>query len=192
MAPSKEEILAKLAGGDFEALVREPESDWRECKQSPYQLSTDKHKLELAKDVAGLANAAGGLLLIGFATARDATHGVDRVSHVSSFPLARLDEAQYASVIRDWTWPALNPVLTKYAAPDGDRGVVCIEVPMLAAADRPVLVTKTPLDEKRTEVLFGYFERKQANVRSYDVSRLQSRTRLLMLPSSPSSELKLC
>jgi hypothetical protein len=94
MAQSKEEILAKLAGGDFEALVREPESDWLECKRSPYQLSTDKHKLELAKDVAGLANAAGGLLLIGFATARDATHDVDRVSHVSSFPLARLDEAQ--------------------------------------------------------------------------------------------------
>jgi hypothetical protein len=90
MSLSKDDVMEKLASKEFDALVGELESDWLECKQSPYRLETDRQKLELAKDIAGLANAAGGLLLLGFATAKDPTHGADRIAEVKPFPLRRL------------------------------------------------------------------------------------------------------
>ena len=68
MALSQAELLLLLADGKFDALIGEFESEWLECKSSPYQLEHDGQKLELAKDISGLANAEGGVLLLGFST----------------------------------------------------------------------------------------------------------------------------
>jgi hypothetical protein len=178
MALSKDEVVAKLAAKEFSALIGELENEWLECKQFPYQLDTDRQKLELAKDVSGLANASGGLLLIGFATGKDVTHGADRIDEAKPFPLQTFDAAQYVDIIRAWTQPALSVTVEIHPSEDTDKGYCCIVVPAVSAADRPVLVAKTLVDDdKRTGVVFGYCERKQGNVQHYDVARLQSALR---------------
>src|SRR5450631_1036004 len=178
MPLSKKDLLDRLAAGDFNALVGEFESDWLECKQAPYQLVTDRHKLELAKDVSGLANAAGGTLLIGFATGKDAAHRADRIDDVKPFPVRDFDTSQYADIVRDWTYPSLSVTVDIYPGADPSRGVAAISVPVLSPAERPILVVKSLLDDdKRTDLLVGYFERKQATVLHYDAARLQATMR---------------
>lgn len=65
------EVLEKLAAKDFEGLIGLWESVWLEAKESPYILDAPKQKLELAKDVSALANSIGGIIVLGFDTARD-------------------------------------------------------------------------------------------------------------------------
>lgn len=63
-----------LKSGHFNELIGTVEDEHLECKAAPYQLQSEHQKQELAKDVAGLANAGGGIILIGVRTERDPTH----------------------------------------------------------------------------------------------------------------------
>ncbi|MEO8674811.1 MAG: hypothetical protein ABI569_04480 [Casimicrobiaceae bacterium] len=82
MALSRAEILKLLGRRNFDALVGEFEGESLECKRDPYLLSNEEQRLELAKDVSASANGGGGLLLIGFSTSKDETHGDDRIEAV--------------------------------------------------------------------------------------------------------------
>jgi len=86
-----EQILAALGSGSFDSLVGEFETSQLECKRQPYDLASEEQKLELAKDVSALANAAGGLLVIGYSTVRDEAHQEDRIDRCRPFPLDRFD-----------------------------------------------------------------------------------------------------
>jgi predicted HTH transcriptional regulator len=59
------EVLKKLTAKQFDALIGTPEGAWLDAKESPYVLETPKQKLKLAKDVASLANAVGGIIVLG-------------------------------------------------------------------------------------------------------------------------------
>lgn len=60
-------IEAGYPGG----LIGLVEGDWLEAKSQPWNLDADFGKIELAQDVARLANAAGGVIVIGAATRKD-------------------------------------------------------------------------------------------------------------------------
>jgi predicted HTH transcriptional regulator len=62
-----------LASADYMSFVDAVETEHIEFKSEPYRLENDLQKQELAKDVSGLANAGGGVILIGFKTTKDAT-----------------------------------------------------------------------------------------------------------------------
>jgi hypothetical protein len=64
------EILAALTAGTFAALLGTSEDDAVECKAAPYRTGDERECIELAKDISGLANANGGLILIGARTQR--------------------------------------------------------------------------------------------------------------------------
>ena len=68
---TRDEALAVLAGGDFEQFIGVPEGLEVEFKAEPYQIEHDSQRFELAKDVSALANAVGGVIVIGARTARD-------------------------------------------------------------------------------------------------------------------------
>jgi hypothetical protein len=81
LAQSVSTTVSELAGGaDPEAvvnvieagypsgLVGAKEGEWLEAKSQPWDLDTDFGKIELAQDVARLANAAGGVIVVGAAT----------------------------------------------------------------------------------------------------------------------------
>ena len=177
MTLSISEVLQRLAEGDFASIVGQFASQWLECKRSPYVLSNEGQRLELAKDVSALANASGGLILLGVSTKKDETHGSDVIDTVSPVVLAQFNEAQYRHVIAGWTWPRFTGVVIRVhpELPRKTHGVVSIEVAECPASDRPTLVCKTILnDDRRADIVFGYCERKQAGVTHHDHSRLHS------------------
>lgn len=175
MALTQDRILELLGSGEFDQLVGEFESETLEVKGQPYRLASDENKMELAKDVSGLANASGGLLLVGFETRTNATHGEDQIVRVRAFPLSQFDKDQHSQVIASWLWPPVEDVevLLFPASTDPDKAVAAIVVPAAREADKPILLSKTILDTpRRVELVFGYCERKQARVTHYDISRL--------------------
>ena len=64
-----DDIIRFLQDGQFDALIGRAEDAFLEFKGSPYQLAVNEQRQELAKDVSALANANGGIILIGFRTA---------------------------------------------------------------------------------------------------------------------------
>ncbi|NOT96228.1 MAG: ATP-binding protein, partial [Nitrospira sp.] len=65
---SLEDVQQILESGEFDSLIGTQEDDHLECKGEPYQLDINHAKLEFAKDVSALANAKGGIILIGVRT----------------------------------------------------------------------------------------------------------------------------
>jgi len=105
MTQAVDQVRAILESGDFSPLIGRFEDQHIECKGQPYRLESEEQKLELAKDVSALANADGGLILIGVAATRDPAHGQDQITAVRPFELARFDQDRYQKVIGDWLWP---------------------------------------------------------------------------------------
>jgi hypothetical protein len=140
-----DEVLAILADGDFEPIVGVAEDDLLEFKTSPYRLEEARQGFELAKDVASLANAAnGGIVVIGFETERDEATATDTVARASPFARGLLDEAQYLDKIRQLIHPLVIGVRVEFkpSAEDADRGVAVIVVPAQAEDQKYFLVAK--------------------------------------------------
>ena len=177
MSLNQGKIREILSSGDFTTFEGEFEFEQLECKRQPYRLNLDKEKLELAKDVSALANAKGGVILVGCATTRDPAHGEDRIERTRAFKKELFDPVSYQQVLENWLCPSLHGLEIKWfpSASDAAKGIAAIFVPAAEGPDRPVLVTKTILDSsRRTELLFGYCERKQARVIHHNVQRLQT------------------
>jgi hypothetical protein len=170
-------VKVALETQDFAALIGEFENEWLECKGQPYDLSRDDQKLELAKDVSGLANAAGGLLILGYSTIRSDKHGEDQINELRAFPEERFLQAQYESVLASWIYPPLDGLkFERIAVPSKpDCIVVCINIPKAMGSNSPALVLKTIFESSRkVETLVGYFVRKQSHVAHYDAKRIQA------------------
>jgi hypothetical protein len=170
-------VISELQNGRFDELVGEFENEWLECKGQPYDLTREDQKLELAKDITGLANAGGGLLLLGYSTKRSDIHGEDQIHEVRAFPDDRFNQSQYDSAIKSWIYPPIDGLeLIKFTVSlDPIYIIVCIKVPKVVGPNSPALVAKTMLDSNRKiENLVGYFVRKQSHVAHYDIKRIQA------------------
>jgi hypothetical protein len=165
------EVLEKLAAKEFDALVGVSESAWLDAKESPYFLDGLKQKLELAKDVSALANSIGGIIVLGFDTARDALTAGERISEVKPFPLDIVNSDRCRKVIQEYVHPPLDVEITLYEAADG-KGVAAIVVH--EGSSKPYIVSKMIDESGRTiGAHFGYFERKQDVIPSITVERIQ-------------------
>ena len=126
-------LNGKLAGDlsqdDLMQLIedRRPEDRYLDYKRDPYG-KTDADKRELLKDVVGLANASGGVILIGIEE--------DKSSVAVALPGVDLDPDQkdpmerYERTIRDGIEPRLTGVVIQ-RLPVGESGkaVIAIGVP---------------------------------------------------------------
>ncbi|MEU0030859.1 hypothetical protein [Streptomyces sp. NPDC006335] len=89
-ADSMVQLVSYLAEQQPREILGTPESEWVDFKsvppEGPYDLSTDKGKFELAKDVAAFSNALGGLIVCGFKARKKQTelHEVAERSHPST------------------------------------------------------------------------------------------------------------
>jgi hypothetical protein len=90
---------------------------WLDAKQSPYVLENSKQKLEFAKDVSALANAAGGVILLGFDTERHATTSGEHISKICPFPLTMANPDRYAKVLAS----SVHPPSRRTRSPPGGR-----------------------------------------------------------------------
>jgi hypothetical protein len=174
---SPAEILAILENGNFHELVGVVEDECLEFKGEPYILKRDYPKLELAKDVSGLANTPnGGLILIGVRTERVDTHIGDEIVEVRPIPKNLIDRKQYHDILKQWIYPEVSGVEVKWfpSPDDAERGLAVIIIPRQTPTSQPFLLTRTMTDTgKRTELVFGYVERRRAHVQPRTVHELQ-------------------
>ena len=173
---SAEAALELLRQGRFAELVGWFEAQNLECKREPYRLDLVDQKFELAKDVSALANAGGGILLMGVATSKSASHSDDRIENMAPFLKTLFDADRYRQVIGAWTWPSLDDIqIEVFDVPSDDtRMMAALLVPAVAPQNGPVLVTST-LNQagRRVELVFGLFERKRSHVAHMDARQLQ-------------------
>lgn len=124
LTPQKiREILESKAYHDLVGVV---ETDEVEFKQEPYQVDKDSpikdsQKQELAKDVTGLANSKGGVIVIGVKTEKNPSMPHDQVVKVSPFPISGDLEQQYRSILKDWVFPAIKTEIKIYPVEESSQ-----------------------------------------------------------------------
>src|SRR5260370_41826673 len=106
-----QKVLDKLAAGEFNALIGIAESVWLDAKECPYVLDTMKQKLEIAKDVSALANAVGGIIVLGFDTTRNPLTSGEHISEVRRFPICMVDPDRYRKIVHEYIYPPLDVVV---------------------------------------------------------------------------------
>jgi hypothetical protein len=141
---TREDVLAILEAGDFDALLGTPEALEIEYKGQPYQLDTEGQKFELAKDVSAFANAAGGVLVIGIRTETDDQSAVDVAAEVRPFARALVDVQHYQDTLSARIYPSMRDINVRFhpMAADPNRGVIAIDVPLQQEIDRYFLVQR--------------------------------------------------
>ncbi|MFF4055603.1 helix-turn-helix domain-containing protein [Streptomyces sp. NPDC001668] len=149
-ADSRVQLVSYLAVQQPYEIVGTPESEWVDFKsvppEGPYDLSTDKGKFELAKDVAAFSNAGGGLIVCGFKAKKKQTELYEVAEKVTPFDKKVVDSTKYKDVITEYVRPLLQVKFFWYDHPEGDPEAsghyFVIEVPALPEADRWAMVTR--------------------------------------------------
>lgn len=163
-----------LASHDYDAFLDAVETGHLEFKGEPYRLDQELQKQELAKDVSAMANARGGAILIGFKTTKDPVVLGDFVTAVRPIPSNQFDAEQYHGVIREWIYPSPAVTIEWFPVPP-DRGVVFIDVGAGEPEHLPHLLKRTVSDDgKRSEVVFGYVERRQGSIPPSSVQQIHA------------------
>src|ERR1039458_1780256 len=98
-------ILALLRGQTFDELIGLVEDDRVEAKGQPYRIEKDRGRLELAKDVASLAERRGGVILIGAETEKSPTHRGDEIRRLHPMSQSLIGRDQYHSILGSWVYP---------------------------------------------------------------------------------------
>jgi hypothetical protein len=159
---------------DFQSFLDVVESEHLEFKSEPYRLDQDLQKQELAKDISALANAGGGAILLGFKTTKSTTILGDVVEAIRPIPDDKFDADQYSGVIKDWVYPPPVVQLQWFPTETG-KGIALLEVAAGGTEHRPYLIKRVVSDDgRRSEVVFGYVERRQVAVPPTSVQQIHA------------------
>jgi hypothetical protein len=174
------EVLTILQSGAFDALKGTVEDGQIEFKGSPYQLSSDTSKCELAKDVSALANSEGGVIVLGVRTSQDQLSPVEYVDDCRPFDQVLFKADQYRKILDDWICPAAVSVEVSWfpsISPAG-KGLAAIIVPAGLSENKPYLVARLiDNDGKVRGTQFGYYERVQDRVPATSVEIIRGYVR---------------
>ncbi len=159
------QFFSIIKSGEFGRLVGETESDWLECKGEIYLLGEDRGKRELAKDVSSFANTdGGGFILIGIETDKSEQHQVDTIKRIRPFLREVVNIEQYHNVIKEWVYPNPDIGIEWMSYNKSEKGILVIKIPSQSDVLKPFLISKTVEESgKRSEISFGFAERKRAN-----------------------------
>jgi hypothetical protein len=169
-------IFNALSAGNFAGLVGLVEDDRFEAKSQPYNLDTELGSFELAKDVAGLAEALGGPILIGCETERTPAHREDQIKRTRPVDRSLVDVERYHSIIEKWVYPPPEGVRIDYfsSPEDGKKGLFAIRVPEQADDKKPFVLVHMLLDgDRRRDIALGYVQRRRATVQPVQAQDLQ-------------------
>jgi hypothetical protein len=122
------------------ALVGQMESQWLEVKRELYDLSKVQQKIELAKDVAALANSGGGVIVFGFTT-KSGPAG-DEITRPRGVRTCDLKENQYMQVLRTRIHPFPEQIVVGRAS-DTDAGFAYLRVPRQPEELYPFMLRQT-------------------------------------------------
>jgi hypothetical protein len=171
------DIISILESGDFDQLIGGMENDYLECKGEPYKLEQEIGKMELAKDISALANADGGVILIGVTTEKDLALA-DVIRRCGCFAEGFIDFNKYENIISDWVVPSIPGLRLKWhpSSVNPKEGVVSILVPQTACQERPYIVGRIIDDTGKVSGSYvGFFERKRDRVPPIRPSELRER-----------------
>ncbi len=152
----KDMLVEALRRGDFEAVLGTPESEWVDFKSEVYPLDTPKGPREYAKDVAALANAGGGLIVIGYKTAKAETDLESRAQEHRPVPKDLVDPKKLADILVNTVYPAVRGINTEWFPDNQDpKGVLVVTIPAQRQQDKPFIVRKFVGDDARDFQAFG-------------------------------------
>ena len=143
----RDTVPALLRGGHARALLGQPEAPWLEAKRTPYPLASEPEKLELAKDVAAMANSpGGGLIVLGLAT--KAGPDGDEVNKLHPVRLPDVSLSTYRRTISRFVYPLPEGLAIEKIRVGTDEGYVVIDVPGQPEELKPFLVTHALVGER--------------------------------------------
>jgi hypothetical protein len=133
-------VIDLLRAGRTGVLIGQPENEWLEAKGSPYLLDEDFAKVELAKDVAALANERhGGLLIVGLQTSKE--QGKDVIRRQRPVRLSMLNPARHRRTLDRRVYPPVEDLVVEAVEVETDKGVLFISFPPQPDELKPFLVT---------------------------------------------------
>ena len=138
------EALVILNGGDFVPLIGVREDLEVEFKRQPYQLDAEGEKFELAKDICAMANASGGVIVLGVQTERREESPLDEAVRIRALARGLVDEERYIAIAAERIYPRVQGLRVEFRAQanNQDRGLVVIDVPPQAEGDKLFLVQR--------------------------------------------------
>lgn len=162
---NRAELLSALRAGKFDAILGTPESDWLDFKSAPYRMDIPKGPWEYAKDVASFANAAGGLIVIGYKTEKTATDLESKAASCGLVPKALVDAKQMADTLLNLVYPEMRDVELRWFPDDASEssGVLVIDVPPQRDQDKKFILKKVFTDEGKYEPALAIPTRAGAN-----------------------------
>lgn len=143
-------LAAALAAHRAGDLLGTAEAGWVELKRQPYDLDRPAGKFELAKDVAAMANANGGVIVIGVATTSPPHEVRDVASEIRPFAKELGSVDAMKGVLKDWVVPPQRPSLSWFeSAPASGLFLLVATVQPLPERERPALVSRTVDEDGR-------------------------------------------
>ncbi|MEU9324094.1 ATP-binding protein [Streptomyces canus] len=127
--------------GQWDSILGLPETSWFDVKSAIYALEQPVPRAELCKDVAAMANAQGGLLLIGLRT--EVTDGQEIVSEVKPVPQRLVDPGRYRKILLEHVRPPVRDLRIEWVACQEDSGVLVLYIPPQPSTDNPFVVPTT-------------------------------------------------
>ena len=169
------ELVVALAEDRPQDVVGTAEAGWVDFKESPYVLDADRGRWELAKDVAAMANAGGGLIVLGIATSRETYDTHDVASELKPFARSLVNVDAYKGVLTGWVVPPQYPSFQWFEAHDsGDRHFLTITVKALPPGEGYALVRRTIAGDGKEIRSFGVPVRRGDDTEWLTAERLQS------------------
>jgi hypothetical protein len=172
-----EEIREILMTGNFEELKGTLENEFFEAKSEPWELDSERGKLDLAKDISSLANWRGGIIVIGATTAQATTYQRNEIQEIHPLPVALAPTDRYSHVIREWIYPVPEGIEFRWHAVTADpsRGLIGVYVPNQSDQLRPFLVAHYIGESgKRIDAIVGLVQRLGATTRTTPVHELHA------------------
>ena len=106
-----------------------------------------------------MANASGGIIVIGLRTHRIAERSQDMVDAVHQLATALINPDSYLSVIEDYVHPHVNGIHAQWWAGDPEKGLLTIQVPRQDGTDKYFVVYKSIIENAVHGALVGVFIR---------------------------------
>lgn len=140
--PNREVASDLICAGQAEALIGTFESDWLEAKSAPYRLHEEADGFELAKDVAALANATGGIIVIGAQT-KNRPAG-DEIRRINECRLDGISPRRYVSLVQRKVFPKVDGFKVELIpGATAGSGIALLTIPEQPVDQKPFLVHGT-------------------------------------------------